>query len=168
MNIWVDADSFPRRLRTIVCKAALRTRTTACFISDRKLQDIRGDYVRNILVPHGSGAADDELVVRAGPGDLAITRDVPLAARLVEKGALVLDDRGGLFTPDNIRERLSMRDLMEGFRLAGIQAESTGSPGEREIRAFAGTLDRELTRLLNEENDRLRDMDLKGDGERGA
>jgi hypothetical protein len=151
MTIWVDADSFPKRLRTIVCRAALRTRTGAVFISDRKLQDIKGDYLQNVVVPHGSGEADEELVLRVEPGDLAITHDIPLAARLVEKGAVVLDDRGNLFTAENIRERLSIRDLMEYFRLAGIQTDGMISPGEREIRAFAGALDRELTRLLNGE-----------------
>jgi hypothetical protein len=103
------------------------------------------------VVPHGSGEADEELVLRVEPGDLAITHDIPLAARLVEKGAVVLDDRGNLFTAENIRERLSIRDLMEYFRLAGIQTDGMISPGEREIRAFAGALDRELTRLLNGE-----------------
>lgn len=134
-----------------MCKAALRTRTMAVFISDRKLQDIRGEYLQNIVVPHGSGDADDELVLRIEPGDMAITHDIPLAARLVEKGAVVLDDRGNLFTPENIRERLSIRDLMEDFRRAGLPTDGMGSPGEREIRAFAGTLDRELTRMLKDE-----------------
>ncbi len=150
MKIWVDADSFPRRLRTIVRRAAVRTRTTACFISDRKLQDVQGEYVLNILVPHGSGEVDNELVARIDAGDIGLTRDVPLAARLVEKGGVVIDDRGNLFTAENIRERLSIRDLMESFRLAGIPPEGTGPPGEREIRLFAGALDRELTRLLQE------------------
>jgi len=148
MHIWIDADSFPRRLRSIVKKAAVRTQITAVFISDRKLADIRGPFVENILVPHGSGRADDELVERTEPGDLAITRDIPLAARLVEKGALVIDDRGKMYTEENIRERLSIRHAMESFRIAGINVEGTNPPGEKEIRAFAGTLDRELTRLL--------------------
>jgi len=149
MHIWIDADSFPRRLRSIVKKAASRTKVPAVFISDRKLLDVKGSFVENIVVPHGSGRVDDEIVERIHPGDLAITRDIPLAARLVEKGALVIDDRGNLFTEENIRERLSIRHAMEGFRMAGINVESTNPPGEKDIRLFAGTLDRELTRMLN-------------------
>jgi len=148
MKIWVDADSFPRRQRDIVKKAASRTRIAAIFISDRKLEDIKGRWVENVLVPHGSGEADEELVRRVEAGDLAITRDVPLAARLVERGAVVLDDRGGVFTPENIRERLSIRDLMESFRQAGLPADTTDAPGEKEIREFAGALDRALTKMM--------------------
>ena len=149
MHIWIDADSFPRRLRNIVKKAAVRTKVKAVFISDRKLLDVKGSFVENIVVPHGSGRADEEMVERVQPGDLAITRDIPLAARLVDRGALVIDDRGRTYTADNIRERLSIRHAMEGFRMAGINLEGSNPPGEKEIRLFAGTLDRELTRLLN-------------------
>jgi len=149
MHIWIDADSFPRRLRNIVKKAATRTRVQAVFVSDRKLLDVKGSFVENIVVPHGSGRADEEMVERVQAGDLAITRDIPLAARLVDRGALVIDDRGKLYTPENIRERLSLRHAMEGFRMAGINLEGSSPPGEKEIRNFAGALDRELTRLLN-------------------
>ncbi|MDY7028548.1 MAG: DUF188 domain-containing protein [Spirochaetota bacterium] len=149
MHIWIDADSFPRRLRSIVRKAALRTKVRAVFVSDRKLMDVKGSFVENIVVPHGSGRADEEMVERVEPGDLAITRDIPLAARLVDRGAIVIDDRGKLYTTENIRERLSIRHAMEGFRMAGINLEGSNPPGEKEVRLFAGALDRELTKLLN-------------------
>ncbi len=149
MHIWIDADSFPRRLRNIVRKAALRTKVRAVFVSDRKLMDVKGSFVENIVVPHGSGRADEEMVERVEPGDLAITRDIPLAARLVDRGAIVIDDRGNLYTTENIRERLSIRHAMEEFRMAGINVEGSNPPGEKEVRSFAGALDRELTKLLN-------------------
>jgi len=147
MEILVDADSCPRRVRSIIRKAAERTHIKTVFVSDRKLADAKGDRIENVLVDHGSGDVDDYIVEHVQPGDLVVTHDIPLAARVVGKGAVALDDRGSVFTQENIRERLSVRDALAELREAGVTPAGGDTLGEREIRLFAGAFDRELTKL---------------------
>jgi uncharacterized protein YaiI (UPF0178 family) len=92
-------------------------------------------------------AADDYIVEHATSDDLAITRDIPLAKRLVDRGIRVLNDRGNVYTERNINERLSMRNLMLELYNSGIYPEKTGQFGKKELNDFANALDRELTRM---------------------
>ncbi len=78
-------------------------------------------------------------------GDLVITADIPLAAILVEKGILALDPRGELYSEENVRERLSIRDFMESLRGSGVETGGSRPYGPNDRQAFAGTLDRVLT-----------------------
>ncbi len=154
MKLLVDADSCPRRLRTIILKAVKNRQIEALFVADRPLSDVeeaKSDApVEMVVVPAGDESADNYLVEQAKEGFLAITRDIPLANRLTQKGVVVLDDRGGVFTDDNIGERLSLRNLMTDFREQGLFIEQTKPLSHKEIQLFANALDRELTRLLNQ------------------
>jgi uncharacterized protein YaiI (UPF0178 family) len=102
------------------------------------------------ICPPGDGSADDRILELAEPGDLALTRDIPLAARLVDASVTVMDDRGRLFTRENIRERLSLRDFVVGLAENGLDPERVPSYGMRERKALADGLDRVLGRLLRE------------------
>jgi len=109
-----------------------------------------------ILVEATEGAADRALVARAIPGDLALTRDIPLAADLVEAGVAVLNDRGALYTRENIRERLSVRHFMAGLNAAGLKPESTAQYGKREWDDFVRTFDKEFMKLVRSSRTPLR------------
>jgi uncharacterized protein YaiI (UPF0178 family) len=100
-----------------------------------------------LVCPPGEGSADNRLVSLAEKGDLAVTRDIPLAARLLEAGAAVLDDRGRTYTAENIREKLSLRDFTVGLAENGMDFERTAGYGKRELKTFADALDRLLTGL---------------------
>jgi hypothetical protein len=93
----------------------------------------------------GPDVADQHIAEHAATGDLAITADIPLAAILVERGVIALDPRGEQYTPDNVRERLSIRDFMDSLRGANVETGGARPYGEREKKAFAATLDRLLT-----------------------
>lgn len=148
MTIWVDADSCPVKIRTIICRASIRTETGAVFVANREIPLEPGPLVRMVVVAEGEGAADDYLAENAQPGDLAVTRDIPLAERLVTRKVCVLNDRGDVYTPENIRERLSIRNVMLEFRLNGMMDSPERSFSDREVKAFAAAFDRHLTRLL--------------------
>lgn len=151
MTIWVDADGCPARVRKIVEKASLRTGISVVFVADRALPIDEGETLSSVQVEKGDNRADDYIREHGEEGDIAISRDVHLAADLVAKGILVIDDRGGLYTEENIRERVSLRDRMMEFREMGLNPESgTGKAGEREVRIFAEVFDRELTRRMKE------------------
>ena len=103
------------------------------------------------ICPPGEGAADRRIAELAGPGDLVLTRDLPLAEKLVEAGIRVMDDRGRVFTAENIRELRSLRDFAVGLAESGLGLERTSSYGRKELSSFANSLDRELSRLKKNE-----------------
>jgi uncharacterized protein YaiI (UPF0178 family) len=146
MKIWIDADACPVVIRDILFRAAQRTGIQLTLVANQFLRVPPASNIRMIQVAHGFDVADNEIVKRAGEGDLVITSDIPLAAEVIEKGAYALSPRGELYSVDNIRARLNMRDFMDTMRSSGID---TGGPpaldhGDRQ--AFANHLDTFLTR----------------------
>jgi len=148
MRIWVDADAAPRDVKEVVFRAARRLEIPVVLVANLQLSaPFDHPFVSTVRVKGGPDVADRHIAAHAEPGDLAVTADIPLAARLVEKEVAAIDPRGHEYTPDNVGDRLAMRDLMDGLRGAG---EVTGGPrayGPKDRQAFAATLDRALTRL---------------------
>ena len=147
MKILVDADSCPKPARSLIIRAAIRRGLRAVFAANRPIPDISGRGIAMELCPTGEGAADDRIMALALPGDMAITRDIPLAFRLVAASVHVLDDRGRLYTPENIRERLSLRNFTVGLAENGLALQRNAVYGKRELKSFADSLDRLLDRL---------------------
>lgn len=148
MTVWVDGDSCPPKVREVVCRAALRLRIPAVFVANRPIPFPANDFTRMQVVPAEAGAADDALVAQSAAGELAVTRDLPLAERLLAKKVAVINDRGDEWTADTIRERLSVRNTMQVFREMGIYPEKPSQFGQRELQRFAATFDTVLSRLL--------------------
>jgi uncharacterized protein len=149
MTIWVDADSCPTRIRRIIEEGADRTGFPVIFVADRPISFSK-EMVKMITVPGGPDSADNYIVESSSEGDLVITRDIPLADQVISKGCTVLDDRGNLFTEENIRERLSLRNFMQHLRNTGIPCAGKGPLSNREIASFAAAFDRFLTLKLKE------------------
>jgi uncharacterized protein YaiI (UPF0178 family) len=147
MKILVDADSCPRPARELILRTAGRRDITAVFTANRPIPGLRGKNAVMEQCPPGEGSADDRIVDLARAGDLAITRDIPLAERLVEKGVHVLDDRGRVYTGENIRERLSLRNFMVNLADSGLGLERSPGYGRKELKAMADSLDRLLAKL---------------------
>ncbi len=147
VKIFVDADSCPVLIRPIIEKAAARRRLKTVFVADRPLTLSGNGWVSFQKVGCGDGSADDWIFNAAGEGDLIITRDIPLAARLLEKKAVVINDRGFEFRPDNIKSRLSERDIMKTFYESGLAVQGLKSYGKKEAFDFANRFDTVLTRL---------------------
>ncbi len=149
MKIWVDADAAPREVKELVFRAAKRLKVETILVANQRLQAPAGNpLVTAVRVDGGPDVADQYIAEHAEPGDLVVTQDIPLAALLVPRQVVVLDPRGEEHTPETIGERLSIRDFMDRVRLAG---GVTGGPppfDARDRQAFAGALDRALTRLL--------------------
>jgi uncharacterized protein len=149
LKIWVDADAAPRDVKDIVARASLRLALPSILVSNQRLQTPSNNpFVTAVRVEGGPDIADDHIAEHALPGDLAVTADIPLAARLVEKGVSTIDHRGTEYSEDNIGERLSVRDFMDQLRSTGVETGGPRAWGTREKQAFAATLDRVLTRLV--------------------
>jgi hypothetical protein len=117
-------------------------------LANRPIPFSSGLTVKMQVVENTEGAADDALVKLAQPGDLVLTRDIPLAARLVETSVAVLNDRGALYTPENVRERLSVRDFMAELNAFGLKPESTAAYGKKEWDKFVRTFDATFMSLV--------------------
>jgi uncharacterized protein YaiI (UPF0178 family) len=148
MKILVDADSCPREAREMTLRAARRRGITTVFAANRPIPGVEGADTVMEVCPAGPNSADDRLVHLAVPGDLAVSRDVPLAKRLIEKGVAVIDDRGRVFSRENIGELVSLRNFMVGLAESGLGYERSASYGRKELKRFADSLDRVLTKLL--------------------
>jgi len=149
MKIWVDADAAPRDVKDIVARAALRLELTTLFVANQRLQTpANNPFVTAVRVNGGPDVADDLIAEHAEPGDLAVTADIPLAARLVPKGVKTIDPRGTEYSEENIGERLSIRDFMDQLRSTGVETGGPSAYGQKDKQAFAAALDRILTRLV--------------------
>lgn len=144
MTIWVDADACPGVIKEILFRAAERTGTRVTLVANQPVRTPPSRLIDSLQVSSGFDVADDEIVRRVEPGDLVITADIPLAAEVMEKGGHALNPRGELYTKDNIRVRLNMRDFMDTMRSSGVQTGGPPPLGQREKQAFANHLDRLL------------------------
>ncbi len=146
MKIWVDADACPVVIREILFKAAARTETQLTLIANQSVRIPASRFISFMQVMSGFDVADNEIVNRLDPGDLVITSDIPLAADVIEKGGQVLSPRGELYTPENIKARLNIRDFMDTLRGSGINTGGPPALSQTDRKSFADHLDRLLTR----------------------
>lgn len=149
IKIWVDADACPKVIKEILFRVADRTKTALIFVANQWVQVPSSDYITIIQVEQGPDIADDKIVDSCVAGDLVITADIPLAARVVEKGALALDPRGKLYDSENIKQILSMRDFMDSLRGSGIVTGGPDGFGQRERQNFANLLDQIITKAAS-------------------
>jgi uncharacterized protein YaiI (UPF0178 family) len=146
MQIWVDADACPAVIREILLRAADRTGVLMTFVANQPLRLPAAGNIRFEKVPSGFDAADKRIVELMQQGDLVITADVPLAAAAIEKGGVALNPRGELYTSDNVRERLSMRNFLDELRGSGVNTGGPAALSQRERQQFANQLDRLLAK----------------------
>ncbi len=146
MKIWVDADACPSVIKDILYKAAERTGVRLTLVANRVLSIPLSPHIKFLLVPSGLDVADNEIVKRLSVGDLVITSDIPLAAEVVEKGGYGLNPRGELYSVDNIRTRLNIRDFMDTLRSSGIETGGPSTLSKKERQSFANNLDKYLSR----------------------
>lgn len=144
MPIWVDADACPVAIKEILFRAAERAREPLTLVANQWLRTPPSPWISALQVPPGLDVADSEIVTRVEAGDLVVTQDIPLAAAVIAKGALAIGPRGEMHTPDNIAQRLSMRDFMDQLRGAGVQTGGPAPLHPRDRQAFANALDRWL------------------------
>ncbi len=146
VTIWVDADACPKVIREILFRAAERTGVALTLVANQPLRTPPLAHVRSLQVASGFDVADNEIVRRVQAGDLVITADIPLAAEVIDKGALALNPRGELYTANNVRARLNMRDFMETMRSSGVVHDGPPALSNADRKAFADQLDRWLAR----------------------
>ena len=144
LHIFIDADACP--VKQEVYRVAKRCGLQVTLVANAWMRIPAGDWLRLEVVGNDLDAADDWIVDRVETEDIVITADIPLAAEVIEKQAQALSPRGELFTPDNIRERLNMRDFMDTMRSSGLTSGGPPPLSATDRQAFANGLDTYLAR----------------------
>ncbi len=147
-TLWVDADAAPRAVKEVLFRAAERLAIPVVLVANSAQHLPRSRFVSQVVVGRGLDVADDHIAAHCLEGDVVITADIPLAAQCVERGAVVLEPRGDLLDADNVRQRLSVRDLMEELRAGGLAGGGPPPYSTRDKTRFANALDRLLTARL--------------------
>lgn len=145
-QIWVDADACPKLIKEILYRAADRVPVSVTLVANQPLQVPRSPHIHSVQVAAGFDVADNYIVQQLQPGDLVITADIPLADEVVSKGCVAINPRGHLYTKENIRERLNMRDFMDTLRGSGVNTGGPAVLNQSDRKAFANQLDRLLAR----------------------
>ena len=144
MQIWIDADACPLVIKEILYRAAGRASCMLTLVANKTLRVPPSPFIRTLQVPAGFDVADNKIVELVQAGDLVVTADIPLAAEVLAKDAHAINPRGDFYTKDNIRERLSVRLLMEELRSSGIDTGGPAPFSQRDRQLFANQLDRFL------------------------
>lgn len=146
MKIWVDADACPVVIKDILFKAADKRAISTTFLANHSIRVPPSRFINFMQVSSGFDVADDEIVKRVSQGDLVITSDIPLASDAISKGALALSPRGELFTIENIKSRLNIRDFMDTMRASGVQTGGPAALNQQDRQNFANHLDKIITK----------------------
>jgi uncharacterized protein YaiI (UPF0178 family) len=144
MRIWVDADACPNVIKRFCSGGGC----TGCrsLVANQPTRIPYSPLIRRLQVATGFDEADRRILELVEPGDLVITADIPLAAKVIDKGALALNPRGELYTEENVRERLTMRNLMDELRGSGVITGGPAVLSQSDRQSFANSLDRLLTK----------------------
>jgi uncharacterized protein YaiI (UPF0178 family) len=146
-TIWIDADACPKLVKEIIYKISHRLQLEIVLVANKSMFIPPSPLIRQVRVKLGADVADNYIVENVRENDIVITADLPLAAFIVEKNAIGLNVRGEIYTEDNVRERLSMRDFMKELRDSGMQTGGPEifSPKDKEL--FINSIHRILTKL---------------------
>jgi len=145
MKIWVDADACPVVIKDILFRAAERTGVQLTLVANQSIRVPASSHIHMLQVASGFDVADNEIVKKVDANDLVITSDIPLAAEVIAKGGFALSPRGELYTTENIKARLTMRDFMDTLRSSGVDTGGPPALSQNDRKSFAGHLDRFLS-----------------------
>lgn len=146
MRIWVDADACPKLIKDILFRAAMRTNIPLILVSNHPLPAPVSPLITKLLVAGGFDVADNKIIEKMASGDLVITADIPLADAVIEKGGLALNPRGELYSAENIKEKLTLRNFSTDLRGSGVHTGGPAAISKKEIQNFANKLDYLLLR----------------------
>ncbi|CAA6828344.1 MAG: UPF0178 protein Daro_2879 [uncultured Sulfurovum sp.] len=146
MTLFIDADAFPNLLKPIVLRSIERLGLPTKVIANKKVHIGESKYIEYIIVSQGADEADHQIVALCNEGDLVITADIPLADRIINKNAHAIDHRGELYSVDNIKQYLAMRNLMESIRESGEMTKGPKPFSSKDAHAFANQLNALLSK----------------------
>ncbi len=146
LKLYVDGDAFPNLLKPILFRSIERLGLQTFVIANKKIDIGKSKNITYMIVDAGADEADHKIVEMVQDGDLVITADIPLADRVISKNAHAIDHRGELYSVDNIKQYLAMRDLMEKIRESGEMTKGPKAFGQKDAHEFANQLNSFLSK----------------------
>ena len=140
MKLFIDGDAFPNLLKPIIFRAIEKQKLDTIVIANKKINIGESNYIKYIIVDLGADEADNKIVEMLNPNDLVITADIPLADRTIDKDAHAIDHRGSMYTKDNIKQFLAMRNLMQEIRDSGEITKGPAPFSQKDAQQFANSL----------------------------
>ena len=147
MRLFVDGDAFPNLLKPILFRAIERLSLETFVISNKKITIGNSQLITYQIVELGADEADHHIVEMVQEGDLVITADIPLADRIISKNAHAIDHRGELYSVDNIKQYLAMRNLLDEIRSTGEMTKGPAPFGAKDAQMFANQLNSFLAKV---------------------
>jgi uncharacterized protein YaiI (UPF0178 family) len=144
LQIWIDGDACPNKIKEILYRAAIRTKTELIIVANHFFSIPPSPFIKRLLVESGFDAADRKIAENVQHNDLVITADIPLASIVIQKNGIALNPRGELYTESNIKQILAMRNLNESLRDNGMLSGGHGKLSQTDIRRFSNNLDKYL------------------------
>jgi uncharacterized protein YaiI (UPF0178 family) len=141
-KIWIDADACPKAVKEILFKTSARLKIELSLVANAYQAIPHSPLINLTIVGKKLDEADQYIVDHLQSGELVITADIPLAAKVVEKEAFALNPRGELYTEENIGEILSMRDFMKELRDGGAITGGPSSFSPKDVEYFANALNK--------------------------
>ena len=140
MRLFIDGDAFPNLLKPIILRAIEKQKLDTIVIANKKINIGDSNHIQYIIVNQGADEADDKIVEMLNENDLVITADIPLANRTIEKNAHAIDHRGAMYTEDNIKQYLAIRNLMQDIRDSGEMTKGPAAFSQKDAQQFANSL----------------------------
>ena len=141
-KIWIDADACPKPVKEILFKTSARLKIELALVANSYQNIPLSPLISLTVVGKKLDEADMFIVEHVLPGELVVTADIPLAAKVVEKEAFALNPRGEIYTEENIGEILSMRDFMKDLRDGGAVTGGPAAFGPKDVEHFANSLNK--------------------------
>jgi len=148
MKLYIDGDALPNILKPILLRAIDKKDIETYVVSNKKISIGDSKNIHYLIVEAGADEADNKIIELIDPSDLVITADIPLADRTITKNAHAIDHRGELYTVDNIKQYLAMRDLMQSIRDSGELTKGPAPFSQKDAQKFANQLNKFLQAKL--------------------
>ena len=148
LQILVDADACPVAIKEVLFRTADRLKIKTTLVANQTIGIPKSEFISRVTVIDGADVADNHIIELMSPGDLVVTGDIPLAARVVAGGGIAIGPRGERYDDATVHARLASRNLMEQLRAAGMETSGPKPLNQKDVQSFANLLDRLLTKLL--------------------
>ncbi|WP_131783348.1 YaiI/YqxD family protein [Legionella gresilensis] len=147
MSIWVDGDACPKVIKQIIFRAAIKRSVLVTIVANHYAVIPPSPFIKRVIVSAGFDKADNYIITHLQSKELVITADIILADHVIAKQAYALNPRGTLYSANNIKQILSMRNLNESLRDNGLISGGADKLSSKEIQNFSNHLDRFISSL---------------------
>lgn len=137
MKLYIDGDALPNLIKPVLLRAIDRLSLETFVVSNKRITIGESGHIDYVIVGGSPDEADNRIVEMVSEGDLVITADIPLADRIITKKAWAINHRGGLYTEENIKDYLSLRNLMTDIREFGGQTKGPAPFGKKDVQKFS-------------------------------